>query len=355
VPPDPTPLSFSQLAALLAVSVRELTWVLPNVAREVRAWRERALQIPDPSLRADALVTLKRERLNTEGAALFAILPRHRDRRLLRLLVVYQITLDYLDSISERPSADPLANGRQLHLALVEAVDPPGPMSDYYLHHPAGADGGYLQALVRTCRDLCVTLPGFEQVRPLVTRSASLGAVQALNHDPDPARRELALSMWAEREFPEPGDATSFELTACGSSSLWTLALLAFAADADAHPDDLAAAAAVYVPWVCAASTLLDAFVDQLDDAATGNQNYLRHYSTPEAAVARLAEIVRRGAEGSRLLRRGTRHALITTGMVAMYLSKDAASSPSLRDGTRDILRAAGSLPTREPLALTTY
>ncbi|HMJ04140.1 MAG TPA: DUF2600 family protein, partial [Conexibacter sp.] len=61
--------------------------------------------------------------------------------------------------------------------------------------------------------------------------------------------------------------------------------------------------------------------------------------------VERLCEIVFRSAYGTRRLRNGERHALITTGMVAMYLSKASARSPELRSASREILRAAGSLP----------
>jgi tetraprenyl-beta-curcumene synthase len=345
VSPNPTPLTARQLGALLAVSLRELAWVLPNVRREVRSWRERALLIPDAGLRTDALETLRRERLNTEGAALFAVVPRRRSIRLLRLLVAYQIMLDYLDSISERPAADPLANGRQLHRALVEALDPSLPVSDYYRHHPERDDGGYLRALVASCREQCVALPGWAEVQPWVTRSARPGTVQVLNHDPDEARRERALVAWAEREFGPRGDVRWFELTAGASSSLWTLALLALAAEGAPDGGHLERAASVYVPWICAASTLLDAFVDQVEDAATGNHNYLSHYPSYEVAVGRLAEIVRRSAAGARELPRGTRHALVTAGMVSMYLAKDAAREPALRADARSIRRAAGSLP----------
>ncbi len=341
--PAPPRLTPGQLGALIAVSVRELTWTLPAVAREVDAWHERARRIPDDVLRADALVTLKRERLNTEGAALFAILPRRRHRNLLRLLVAYQVLLDYLDSITERPGRDPLADGRQLHRALTEALDPGGPISDYFHHHDRGDDGGYLLALVRTCRDLCTTLPCFELVSAHAQRAARHGTVQILNHDPDPERRVRALVAFAE-ELPHPTDASWFELTAAASSSLWTLALLAFAAEPATTAADVHAAEAVYVPWLCAASTLLDAFVDQAEDAASGNHSYVGYYPTADVAVARVATIAARSAVGARLLRRGTRHALIATGMVAMYLSKDASREPPLRDGSRAILRAAGPL-----------
>lgn len=342
---DPTPLTVRQLGALVAVSVRELTWTLPAVRREIAAWRQRALSIPDPRLRADALLTLRRERLNAEGAALFAALPRRRHPQLLRLLVAYQVTLDYLDSISERPSADPLANGRQLHRALVEALDPSAPLSDYYRHHPAREDGGYLRALVATCRELCVTLPGYPQARPWIARSTRNGTVQALNHDPDERRRDRMLAAWAARELGQRRDALWFELTAAASSSLWTLALLALAADGVPKQSDLHRAAAVYVPWVCAASTLLDAFVDQFDDEQAGGHGYLTHYGSAATATARVVEIIGRAVTGAVRLPRGTRHALITGGMVAMYLSKESARDPRLRDDAAKIMRAAGSLP----------
>ncbi|HEX7291403.1 MAG TPA: DUF2600 family protein [Conexibacter sp.] len=342
---DPTPLSPRQLVALVFVSSRELTWILPNVAREVHAWKERAQRIPDPLLRRDAIVTLKRERLNTEGAALFAILPRRRDRALLQLLAAYQIMLDYLDSISERPAPDPLANGRQLHLALVEALDPGGPISDYYCHHPTRGDGGYLRSLVEACRRLCTQLPGFEQVRLGARRAARHATVQIVNHDPDSERRDRTLAAWAQCEFPHETEASWFEVTAAASSSLWILAMLALACEPTTTTADLQAAERVYVPWICAASTLLDAFVDQADDAVTGNHNYIAHYARGDVARDRLAHIVFRSASGARQLRRGTHHALITTGMVAMYLSKDAAREPFARDGTRTILSAAGTLP----------
>lgn len=344
-PIDPSPLGARQLGALAAVAARELTWVIPNVAREVRRWQVVASRIPEVALRDDAVLTLTRERLNTEGAALFAVLPGRRDLRLLRVLAAYQITLDYLDTISERESDDPLANGRQLHLALTEAVDPDGPRSDYYRLHRQRDDGGYLAALVETCRAGCATLPSFELVRARVQRSAHLGTVQVPNHDPRPAQRIAGLRAWVDRELPDCRELHWFELTAAASSSLWTLALLALAVDPRLREEDVAAAEAVYFPWVCAASTLLDAFVDQASDRAEGNHSYVEHYGSPAETVERLCEIVRRSVDGARRLRNGARHALIAAGMVSMYLSKASARSPELRAASARIARAAGSLP----------
>jgi tetraprenyl-beta-curcumene synthase len=342
---DPTPLGARQLWALVAVAARELAWVLPSVAAEVGRLSAHALRIPDPVLRDDATLTLRRERLNTEGAALYATLPARRSRGLLRVLACYQIVLDYLDTISERPSPDPLGNGRQLHRALTEAVDPGGPIADWYRLHPQRDDGGYLHSLVATCRDGCSQLPSFERVRARVARAAHLGTVQVPNHDPCAPRREAGLRAWVERELPGGSELAWFELAAAASSSLWTLALLALAADPQLREDDVVEAEAVYFPWICAASTLLDAFVDQASDRAEGSHSYVEHYDSPAEMVDRLCEIVYRSAAGARRLRNGERHALIACGMVSMYLSKVSARSPELRPAARRIARAAGSLP----------
>lgn len=342
---DPTPFDRSQIAALLAVSVRELTWVMPKVAAQLRTWRVRAEQIPDPQLRADAIDNLRASRLNAEGAALFAILPRRRTLPLIKALVAYQTALDYLDTLSEHVVPRHHENGAQLHRALIDAVNPGGGYSDYYRHHPWRDDGGYLRALVNVCRVGCAALPSYELVRARTIDAARRMTVQSLNHDPCAVRRRAGLTAWAERTFPGRRELAWFEWTSASCSSLSTFALLALAADPQLCEDDVDEADTVYFPWICAASTLLDAFVDLPTDRAEGNHSYVAHYDNSAEMVERLCEIVHRSTHGARQLPNGPRHALIATGMVSMYLSKASARSPELRPGSRAILRAAGSLP----------
>ncbi|HEX4804795.1 MAG TPA: DUF2600 family protein [Conexibacter sp.] len=331
--------------ALAAVAVRELRWVIPTVDVEVAAWRRSAAAIPAAQLRADAQGNLRDSRLNTEGAALFAVLPRRRRSELVRLLVAYQVALDYLDTLSEHVCAEQQANGAQLHRALVEALDPGGPVSDYYRHHPWREDAGYLRQLVEVARGGCVALPAYQRVRTRAIEAAERMAVQGINHDPEPERRDAALRAWADRRFAGRGELAWFEWTAASCSSLSTLALLALAADPGLREEDVAAAEAVYFPWVCAASTLLDAFVDQPSDREQGGHSYVAHYDSPREMVERLCEITYRSVDGARRLRNGERHALIAAGMVSMYLSKASARGPELRRASARIARAAGSLP----------
>lgn len=336
------PLSPRQLWVLVAATTRELLWGLRAASRELSAWQRRAQTIPDAPLREDAVSSLARKRTHADGAALFTILPRRRNSHLLGLLVAYEIVLDFLDNVNEREART--ANGRQLHLALIEALNPGGGVSDYYRHHLCRDDRGYLRALVGACQAACVLLPGYAQVRSALLREATRALVLGINHDLDPRERDRALQSWAQRECAGYRDASWFELSGAASASLTVHALLALAADSGGCEQDVAAVHAAYFPWLSAASTMLDSYVDRAEDAAGGNHAYIEHYPTAEAGVSRVKELVERSAREARRLRNGHRHAVIAAAMIAMYLSKDSAREPELRESTRGLVCAGGSM-----------
>ena len=202
---DPAPLSARQLWALLSRAVtRELTWGLPSVAREVAPLAGLAASIPDPPIRDDALSALARKRGQTDGAALFSTSRALATRALLRLLVAYQIIWDYLDSVNERGAAAGQTNGRQLHLALVDALDPARPISDYYSYHPWQDDGGYLRRAGRILvGELSRSCLRIERVRPLVVREASRAQVLAINTISIRRAGTRSLGAGSTAEFPE--------------------------------------------------------------------------------------------------------------------------------------------------------
>jgi len=339
---NPPSLSCRQLSALGAAALRELSWGLRAVGNEVRAWRTHARQIPDHPLREDALGALERKLTHIAGAGLFAILPAHRDRRLLRVLVAYEVMLEFLDNAHERAPGE--RNGRQLHRALVEALDPSAGISDYYRHHPWKEDGGYLRALVQACREGCLTLTGYARARPLLLRGARrCSGVQSLNHERNACRRRAALCAWSAAHCPNEHELSWWELSAAASSSLGVHALLAAAAE---DGSDLASVNAAYVPWITAVSTLLDSYVDQVRDEAGGAHSYVAYYASLEVAVRRLSELIRRSVHEARGLPAGHRHAVIAACMIAMYLSHEGLRAPALQ-ASRDRLALAGGSLTR--------
>jgi tetraprenyl-beta-curcumene synthase len=340
---DTAPLSARQLRALAGATLRELIWGLRAVSEEVHGWRSRAYAIPDKIIREDALSSLSNKRGNTDGAALFWILPCHRDINLLRILVAYEIMADYLDSINERAAFAGMGNGLQLHLALVEALDPEIPISDYYSRHPWRDDGGYLRALVQTCREGCALLPSYECVRSLTIRAANAARVQALNHELDPDRRDRALKDYAERELAEFDDLDWFELTAARSAWLTVLAMLALAAEPAIEDRHGLHTYTAYL-WICLAATMLDSYTDMEEDAANESHSYVGHYASREFATGRVRELLGRATREAQGLPRANQHLVILCSMIALYLSKDSARTPAMRPGTRGLVRAGGSL-----------
>ena len=263
---------------------------------------------------------------------------------LLRILVAYEIILEFLDSMNERAAYAGQMNGRQLHLALAEALNPNARISDYYRFHPWHEDGGYLRALVESCREQCAYLPSYPQVRRLAIREATRAQVLAINHDPTPDRRDAALKEWARQELPGSDEANWFELSGAATASLTVHLLLALAAEPVCDEGDVDGACAVYFPWLSLATTMLDSYVDQVEDAANGDHSYIAHYNSRESAVQRIGEIVARAARDARALRNGHHHAVIVACMVAMYLSNDSANKADLRVATRTLVCAGGSL-----------
>lgn len=345
--------SFAQAAALGRAVWWEFTWGLPQTALLVRRARARAKRIPDPLLRADALHALDTKRGYADGAALFSTLAPRRRRDLVVVLVSIEVIVDYLDNVSERcPTYD---NGQQLHLALVDALDPSRPMRDYYRHHLARDDGGYLAALVDACRRAVRTLPSYEQLRPYLLREARSLRVLGLNHEPDPALRDAGLRDWVAAEHPDEDRCAWWELTGAASATLHLHALLALAGTPAVDDATIAAVQAAHWPWIALATTLLDAYVDLEADHAAGAHSYLDHYRSLHDAADRTAYAAEQAVRHASAAPHGHRHAVIVACMIALYLSAPAAHDPALERETTRILRASGPLARAVVPALSAW
>ena len=245
--------------------------------------------------------------------------------------------------MNERGADRGQANGRQLHLALVEALDPDLSISDHYRYHPRREDA-YLETLVRICRDACSRLPSYEAVRPLLIQEAWRAQVLGINHELDPLNRDRALREWARREWPDGHETSWYELTGAASASLTIHALLALAAKPRTSAAEIANVHRAYSPWISAATTMLDSYVDQAEDTRNGDHSYVAHYPTDDIAVQRVGELISRSVQEVSSLPDAERHTLIVTAMQAMYLTKNSARTPAMREHTRALIRAGGPL-----------
>ncbi len=319
--------------------------VFPLVGRELRHWHQRAHQIPDPGLRHLALLTQRAERGNYEGAAAYATLvPRAYRARVVRAVVAFQTTYDYVDTLSEQPCEDPVANGRQLHSALLRSLDPYSDHTDYYAHSPAGHDNGYIRQLVQSCRDALRALPAYAAVtQPALHAARNIVAYQSLNHE-EASDRPRALAEWGAAVAPPDSGLRWWEAAAGGASSMTVFALIAAAARPGLSSVETAATHDAYFPWVSALHVLLDSLVDRAKDLEHNHHNLIDHYSSPAEAAHRLGWIAARAMHAAEALPDGARHTLIVAAMTSLYLSAPGSSTPLAKLTAERVREAMGAV-----------
>lgn len=309
--------------ALTLLSAGIAFWVeLAPIARhELRCWQHRARAIPDPALRDSSLGKLAGEALNPEAAAFFGILaPRRSRTRLVGLIIAYQVMYDYLDAVNEEPSSTRLLDGRYLHQALVDAVQPTYRECGYYTHHPRGDDGGYLTTLVGSCNTTLVAFPSTAAISgSLIAAAERCGEAQARNHAVSVDGYQQLID-WSDAQAPS-GKYRWWELAAAGISCLAIHALLAAAATPGLERGQAERIDGAYFPSVCAVSALLDSLIDRADDASTDNHSFATHYATSRYATERYTTIIADAKEGFESLLDQQRHRIILAGIVGYYIS----------------------------------
>jgi tetraprenyl-beta-curcumene synthase len=322
--------------------------VFPSARSAQRRLLARARAIPDPLLRADALASHHDKGSNSQGLAALAVLaPAQRRAEVARSLVAYQLMLDYLDGVSERPTEDPIGNGLCLHRAFEVALDPDAADVDYYAHAPGGDDGGYLSELIATCRAPLRDLPSYEAARgPLLHQARLCCESQALNHALRFAPVQDQLDDWAARTASESELGPDFEwwelVAAAAASSLCVGALLALAATPGASEADARRVESAYFPWASGLNALLDSLVDLDEDPE--DASHLRRYESHERAAERLETIASGARERVSALPEGDLHEGILAAMGALYLVHDEAWRPGLEPISLAIQDSLGPL-----------
>ncbi len=346
------PLELVRLAsAFAATAYGYLFTVLPRVKRELAHWQKQALSIPDPVLRRLALEALAK-RGNMEGAALFAILaPRAGRATAIRALVTFQAAYNYLDTLAEQPNPDPVSNGYQLHQALLVALDRGAPQPDYYAGYPYRADGGYLAAMVDTCRTALTALPSHAAVGDEAwVAAARIVAFQSLNLTEAQGGHEL-LERWAREQALAGSDLHWWQTAAACGSSLSVHALIAMSATPHLHAGEVIEVNNAYFPWIGALHSLLDSLVDVAEDQRHGQRSLLSHAS-PAELPEQMRRLAVRARKAARSLPNGPRHTAILTAMIGYYLSASEVSAAQARPIAAGV-KAAGDPLLRLALLLS--
>lgn len=325
--------------AFVGAARRYWLGVFPCARCELRHWRLRAGEIRDPALRRHAVEAQRTKRDSLEGAMAFATFaPRASRGAVVRALTAYQVAFDYIDTVSEQPNADPIANGRRLNQALLRALEPGGAHLDYYAHHNEREDAGYLWDLVDTCRTALGGLPSYTAIAELVRRAtARVVSYQALNHG-DVHGSLDAFTRWARAECKKTSGLRWWEAGAAAGSPLPVFALIAAAARPNIGMREAAAVEGAYFPWIASLNSLLDNLIDRGEDAACGQRNLIDYYASPAETATRLQTLAAQAVRRTNALSDGQHHTMILAAMASFYHASSHASAVDTRLVTQKIL-----------------
>jgi tetraprenyl-beta-curcumene synthase len=312
----------SRLSKTPAVFLYKLfSAVLPQARRELSKWKTRARQIPDVTLREQALQSLTHKRFHADGGCVYAAYDSEYINALVSVIIALQTISDYLDNLCDRTGTYDIDDFTQLHHAMRDAVHPGAPLRDYYALRNNPDDNGYLNALVQTCQTVLSSFPGYmnveEHVAWLVERYCEL---QAYKHT-FPEKRADLLKAWAAPYLKNYPEIHWWEFAAATGSTLGMFALF----EAATRPVSKMEADMIfdsYFPWICGLHILLDYLIDLEEDKQEGDFNFIRCYPSSNMVKQRLRVISQKSWKCAvQLTKRGPIHRFVVKGLPGMYLS----------------------------------
>ncbi len=316
--------------------------VFPLVSRELEYWTFMAEQIPEPELRTQALSSIRSKKFHAQGGSVYALYQPTDLTNTVRFIVALQTISDYLDNLCDRAGVMDENAFFQLHLAMLDAVDPTRPISDYYHNYPFKNDRGYLKNLVTTCRQQINNQPSYRLVLPkiinYVKRYSELQSYKHLALE----IREGRLSDWALRNLDPATEIFWWEYAAATGSTLGMFLLYAVSVDPNLKLETVEAIDRAYFPWVTGLHILLDYFIDAQEDLEMGDYNFTFKYQNNSECRTRLTHFIERSIQACLALPNPSFHITIIRGLLAMYLSDPKALNPKIKAISLDLVRHAG-------------
>jgi len=312
--------------------------IVPRAARELRQIKRRAERISDSDLRREALASISDKDFHVHGGCILAtFLAPEIARHYVRLVSVFETAVDYLDNLCDRMGTYDEGDFRALHVALLDAIDPSGPSHSYFARRERD-DGGYLAWLVAESQRLFAALPAYpavhEYVRLVTQRYCEL---QALKHLQKGVRERRCAEAFAH----VAADLAWWEgASACGST-MPTFAL-AFAAAQGCDEAQARVLYETYFPYVSAFHILLDYFIDQAEDRAHGELNFVACYRDAAAARDGIALVGSKALAAAERSNQRREHSFAVKAMCGFYCSRPKIAQQSLSGDALYVARAVG-------------
>lgn len=329
----------------LILLIRFVRKVFPLVDNTLACWQDYASTHGMRELSEQALASIRTKKFHCQGGSVYSLYKGVPTGDFVQLVVALQTISDYLDNLCDRAGIADEAAFRQLHLAMTDALDPDRPLNDYYAAYPYKDDGGYLQALVMTCRREITKLPAYQLVKLETLRQAGLYCeLQTYKHLDSEVRQQKMLA-WINVHLPSYPGITPWEFAAATGSTLGMFMLCAAAYNPNLTAKEAKQIGQAYFPWINGLHILLDYFIDEAEDQQGGDLNFVSYYANNQEMLARLTLFVHQARAQASSLPETAFARTVVDGLLAMYLS-DPKTEPPAQCTIRDsLLRSAGWYP----------
>jgi len=317
--------------------------VIPTVRRELEYWKKRAEMIPNGELRRQALQSMEGKDFHCEGGAILSLISEERWEEVIKFIVSYQTICDYLDNLCDRSKSNDPKDFMTLHNSLRDALDLEQEVGDYYLYRSDREDGGYLKALVGTCRNFLLTLSNYPFIREGILELCQLYCDLQVHKHVIKEERLHRLQRWYENHKKAFPYMDWYEFSACCGSTLGIFCLVSYGAREDFRPEHAKKILAGYFPHLQGFHILLDYLIDQKEDQEGGDLNFCAYYRHPEELFQRLTEFFREADRMVGQLPHPYFHRMVNRGLLGVYLSDEKVNQqPIVKEMVEGLLKLGG-------------
>ena len=309
----------------------------------LRQWKERAAQIPDPELKCQALASIEAKTFHCEGGALYGMLAGDHYKEAIRFIVAYQTISDYLDNLCDRSTSQNPQDFRALHESMLHALTPDAPLTPYYRFRQEQDDGGYLAALVQTCRDILRSLPQYQAAAGALHELADVYCdLQVYKHVTE-SERLPRLQAWFAKHQANLPEMAWYEFAACSGSTLGIFCIVSHLFQPAVSAKLILDIQKAYFPWVQGLHILLDYLIDQDEDREGRDLNFCAFYADNDRISERLGTFYTNAQQSVAKLPHAGFHHLINRGLLSIYLAdRKVSRQKDVRRIAKDLLRLGG-------------
>lgn len=328
---------------LLSLTTRMILQVQPITHAYLKQWKELACRIPDPELRRQALSSITSKTFHCEGGALYGLLAGQSYKQAIRFIVAYQTISDYLDNLCDRSTSQDPQDFCALHESMLQALNPGQALTSHYRFRQERDDGGYLESLVRTCRDVLENLPDVSPASAALNELASLYIDLQVHKHVRTEERLPRLQAWYHASKADLPEMAWYEFAAAAGSTLGIFCIVSqlFQPKTPALLADRIRKA--YFPWVQGLHILLDYLIDQEEDREEMDLNFCSYYKNNEQIFKRIGLFYTRAYSSVSVLPHADFHYLIIRGLLSIYLADHkVARQKDVRIMAGKLLRLGG-------------